>query len=95
MAVRKIVGETGEEFRFGGPANGRMLTVSEAAQLLSAHPNSIRRWANMGILPAHRIGYRGDRRFLMEDLITFLAVWKEHHAAPSNGTKFDSDDLVA
>ena len=95
MRARKIVGETREEFRFDGPANGRMHTVSEAAQLLSAHPNSVRRWSDMGILPAHRIGCRGDRRFLMEDLITFLAVWKERQTAGSKGTEFDGGDLVA
>ncbi len=54
----------------------RMLTVSEAALMLSAHPNSVRRWADMGLLPAYRIGQRGDRRFKMEDIYRFLESWK-------------------
>ena len=56
--------------------NGHMLTVSEAARLLNAHPNSIRRWADMGLLPVYRIGRRGDRRFKQEDVDGFLATWE-------------------
>jgi len=54
----------------------RMLTVSEAALMLSAHPNSVRRWADMGLLPAYRFGQRGDRRFKLEDLSRFLESGK-------------------
>jgi excisionase family DNA binding protein len=55
--------------------NGKLLTVSEAARVLSAHPNSVRRWADMGLLPSYRIGRRGDRRFKTEDLHYFLLSW--------------------
>ena len=54
----------------------RMVTVSEAALMLSAHPNSVRRWADMGLLPAYRIGRRGDRRFKLEDIYEFLRMSK-------------------
>ena len=54
----------------------RMLTVSEAALMLSAHPNSVRRWADLGLLPAYRIGQRGDRRFKLEDISRFLESCK-------------------
>ena len=54
----------------------RMLTVSEAALMLSAHPNSVRRWSDMGLLPAYRIGLRGDRRFKLEDITRFLESCK-------------------
>ena len=50
----------------------RMVPVSEAALMLSAHPNSVRRWADKGLLPAYRIGNRGDRRFKAEDIYRFL-----------------------
>ena len=53
--------------------NGRMFTVAEAARMLSAHPNSVRRWADMGLLPSYRRGRRGDRRFHPDDLSTFMA----------------------
>jgi excisionase family DNA binding protein len=55
-----------------GPING-MLTVREAARLLSIHPNTLRRWNNMGRIRAYRITRRGDRRFRREEIARFLA----------------------
>jgi len=49
-----------------------MLTISEVAQLLNVHINTVRRWSNQGILKAYRIGSRGDRRFRQEDIASFL-----------------------
>jgi len=49
-----------------------MLTASELAHLLNVHINTVRRWSNQGILKAHRIGPRGDRRFSKEDIDSFL-----------------------
>ena len=46
----------------------QVLTVSEAVAMLNAHPNSVRRWAEIGLLPYFRLGLRGDRRFHREDL---------------------------
>jgi excisionase family DNA binding protein len=54
-----------------------MLTVSDVANLLSVHINTIRRWSNQGILKAYRIGSRGDRRFRQEDITSFLAEQSE------------------
>ena len=54
------------------PSRARLLTVSAAAEVLAAHPNSVRRWADMGLLPSFRIGVRGDRRFRFEDISAFL-----------------------
>ena len=59
------------------PSNGRMLTVSGAANLLGAHVNSVRRWADMGLLPCYRIGLRGDRRFSPDDVSSFLVSQKK------------------
>ena len=47
-------------------------TVSEAAQFLSIHANSVRRWSDLGRLPGYRIGNRGDRRFRRYDLDSLL-----------------------
>ena len=55
-----------------GKAKGRMLTVSEVASMMNAHPNSVRRWADLGLLPSYRIGVRGDRRFTPQALDEFL-----------------------
>ncbi len=63
----------------GKPPNGRngtLLTVSQVADMLNAHPHSVRRWADMGLLPAYRIGIRGDRRFVLSDVDDFLAAGK-------------------
>ena len=58
------------------PNNGRMLTVPEVANLLGAHANSVRRWADIGLLPSYRIGLRGDRRFRPEEISGFLVSKK-------------------
>jgi len=60
-----------------------MLTSSEAASLLDIHVNTLRRWSNLGILPAYRIGSRGDRRFKRKDIDLFLA-------GISNNTQIDN-----
>ena len=54
------------------PHEGRMLTVSEVAHHLGAHINSVRRWADIGLLHCYRIGVRGHRRFRAEDVEVFL-----------------------
>ncbi len=55
----------------------QVLTVSEAAAMLNAHPNSIRRWAEIGLLPYFRLGTRGDRRFRREDLERLVESWEK------------------
>jgi excisionase family DNA binding protein len=50
-----------------------MLTTSEVAHFLNVHINTVRRWSNLGILQAYRLGSRGDRRFKQEDIINFFS----------------------
>ncbi len=50
-----------------------MLTVREVGQLLHIHNNTVRRWADQGILKSYRITARGDRRFKRDDIARFLA----------------------
>ena len=50
----------------------RLLTVSEVAHFLNVHHNSVRYWADNGLLRCYRIGRRGDRRFRAEDVDAFL-----------------------
>ena len=49
-----------------------VLTPGEVACLLNIHINTVRRWSDMGILKAFRIGPRADRRFRRSDVLTFL-----------------------
>jgi len=50
-----------------------MLTAAQVARLLNVHINTVRRWSNLGILKAYRIGPRGDRRFSKDEVARFLA----------------------
>ena len=49
-----------------------MLRVGEAARMLHVHPNTLRKWSSVGLIPSFRIGSRQDRRFLIRDLVKFL-----------------------
>ena len=48
--------------------------MAQVAQRLHAPPHSVRRWADLGMLPCYRIGIRGDRRFLPDDIEEFLVA---------------------
>lgn len=48
-----------------------LLTTSEAAALLQVHIDTVRRWANQGVLRPVRMG-GGWRRFRRGDLDAFL-----------------------
>ena len=50
-----------------------MLTVSEASIILHIHPNTLRRWADRGLIKSFTITPRGDRRFMYRDIEQFLA----------------------
>jgi excisionase family DNA binding protein len=54
-----------------------LLRVSEAAQLLYVHTNTLRRWTEQGIIRAYRIGPRGDRRFKAEDVNVLLQEYNK------------------
>ena len=53
--------------------DGSLLTVSHVADRLSVHSSSVRRWANIRLLPSYRLGVRGARRFNPEEVSKFLA----------------------
>ena len=50
----------------------QLLTLQEACDVLSVHPNTLRKWDNEGKLKAIRFGSRGDRRYKKEDILVFI-----------------------
>jgi len=66
-----------------------MLTISEVAQILNVHVNTVRRWSNQGVLKSYRIGTRGDRRFRKEDVASFLVEASDDTKVIRRGTSFD------
>ncbi len=61
------------------------LPVTRAARLLGVHPNTLRAWADRGRLRCLRVNARGDRRFLVADLRSFMASATEPAVAGSPG----------
>lgn len=49
-----------------------VLTLKQASELLSCHPNTLRKWEQEGIVKCYRLGLRGDRRFRKEDILSLL-----------------------
>jgi len=56
------------------------LTVSEVADLLNIHPNTVRRWAQLGLIKAWRVGPRRDRRFQRTDVLNLLSEHSDSYA---------------
>ena len=57
----------------------QMLSIGDTAKLIPAHVNTLRRWADKGIIPCHRFGgQRGmeNRKFKKSDieLVRFNSV---------------------
>jgi excisionase family DNA binding protein len=62
---------------------GTLMTVREASELLHVASNTLRRWSDVGIIKAYRIGTRGDRRFHLEDVIALLEKDSNGRGAPN------------
>jgi excisionase family DNA binding protein len=54
----------------------KLLTLRQASEILGLHPNTLRNWDNDGTLKAVRVGSRGDRRYLKEDVERLLKKQK-------------------
>jgi excisionase family DNA binding protein len=46
--------------------------LAEACEILSCHPNTLRKWDNKGFLKAIRLGTRGDRRYKKSEILKLL-----------------------
>ena len=67
------------------PSNNNcdLLAVAQVAQRLHAHPHSVRRWADAGVLNCYRIGIRGDRRFKLQDVDRFIRARSKLQRMPT------------
>jgi len=75
-----------------------MMTIREVSQLLTVHPNTVRRWGDMGVLRGYRIARRGDRRFKRQDIAAFVAELVVNRGVigrlnPNNKSGFHSNSL--
>ena len=50
----------------------KLLKISETAELLNVHPNTLRQWDKTGQLKAIRFGQRKDRRYRKEDIMKLV-----------------------
>lgn len=50
----------------------QLLTISQTAELLSVHPDTLRNWDRKGILKPVRVGPRRDRRYPKEQILRIL-----------------------
>jgi hypothetical protein len=46
-----------------------MLTATELASKLMVSASTVRRWSDLGLIKSYRIGPRGDRRFLINEVL--------------------------
>jgi transposase len=69
--VWRVLNPKGEKRRYdasaflSAPKKVRIapMSISSAATILGVHPNTIRRWADIGLIQCFRLGPRHDRRF--------------------------------
>lgn len=55
-----------------------MLTVRQVADFLHVSISTVRRWSDSRMLKSYRIGPRGDRRYLRDDVLSFLEESTRH-----------------
>lgn len=76
------------------PEKQRFLTITEAAEFLQVSETSLRRWTNSGKLRCFRVGGRGERRFLVEDLLAFMASGNVQQELPSAESEIVADTVA-
>jgi excisionase family DNA binding protein len=75
-----------EKTRDAGDTLSPVLTMREATRLLNVHGNTLRRWADDGVIKAYRLGPRGERRFKREDIDALFSDHAEHRQAHAGKT---------
>lgn len=54
----------------------QLYSLRQAAAILHAHPNTVRKWTNKGDLKCYRLPTRGDRRFSQFQLAQFVVRYE-------------------
>ncbi len=62
---------------------GQLIPIRDAARILAVHANTLRRWSDHGIIEAYRLGTRGDRRFMRDDVLNLLEYLQPPSSSPS------------
>ena len=71
--IHHVLRQRGEQGRDEYAASrSELLTIRQVADLLHIHANTVRRWSDLGVLKAWRVGPRGDRRYRIEDINTII-----------------------
>jgi putative resolvase len=52
--------------------NDKLIKISEAAEMLGVHPETLRRWDREGKIETILINERGDRRFKLSKISEFI-----------------------
>jgi excisionase family DNA binding protein len=63
----------------------KLLTVKEVCEILHVHPNTLRRWSDLGRIKTLRITQRGDRRYRFSEIESFINGFEGYAIKPNNG----------
>jgi len=50
------------------PTDNKLLSIGQVAKLFSVHEDTLRNWEKKGLIKPLRVGVRGDRKYLPEDI---------------------------
>ncbi|HET7320542.1 MAG TPA: helix-turn-helix domain-containing protein [Candidatus Saccharimonadales bacterium] len=54
-----------------------LTTLKDSAEVLGVHPNTVRNWANEGVLSVHKLP-TGVRRYPLESIINIHGLLHDH-----------------
>jgi DNA-binding transcriptional MerR regulator len=66
-----------------------MMTIVEVSRIFHIHPNTLRRWADKGVIKSYCISSRGDRRFMARDIEDFIVRMNIQNHLSLNGNIVD------
>jgi len=64
-----------------------MVTIRQVADFLHVSISTVRRWSDSGMLKSYRVGPRGDRRYQLDDVLSFVEESTYHLKASEAGKK--------